>query len=232
MSNMDLWNQVCETPTKHTKRVNQRGGFTAIDAHYQVMRATELFGPVGQGWGYFVEHGTIETTAGIYAVADVNVWHTTQDQQFGPWRGCAPLVNNGGRVDADAPKKATTDALTKALSHIGIGADIFLGLYDDNKYVSELKAKESGASQAVQKAQQSFPDAIELATDKQVQKIQILVNEVAPNLDRESRLKRMNGWLVNACQAKAVSSTKELTKSQANKFIDALDRQKEGMENG
>jgi hypothetical protein len=43
------------------------------------------------------------------------------------------------RLDDDAPKKAMTDALTKGLSHLGVSADVFLGLYDDNKYVQSLK---------------------------------------------------------------------------------------------
>ena len=34
-----------------------------------------------------------------------------------------------------------TDALTKAFSHLGVSADVFLGLFDNNKYVQEMKAK-------------------------------------------------------------------------------------------
>jgi hypothetical protein len=36
-----------------------------------------------------------------------------------------------------------TDGLTKALSHLGFSADVFLGRFDDNKYVADLK-KEFG----------------------------------------------------------------------------------------
>ena len=48
---MVLWESVCETDPKYTKKVNQRGGFTAIGAQSQVMKATEMFGAFGQGWG-------------------------------------------------------------------------------------------------------------------------------------------------------------------------------------
>jgi len=34
-----------------------------------------------------------------------------------------------------------TDALTKAFSHLGVSADVFLGLFDNNKYVSDMKEK-------------------------------------------------------------------------------------------
>lgn len=218
--NMELWERVCETPPEHTKQVNQRGGFTAIDAHYQVMRATELFGPVGQGWGYKVEHSTIETDIAIdsvlkrvvLAVADVSVWHGVDDQLYGPWRGCEPIVAATGRVDTDAPKKATTDALTKALSHIGIGADVFLGLYDDNKYVDGLKAK--------------FEKPVEMVSKDQTKAIQTLVKKIYPDIDKDERIKKINAWLTNAYQGhKSISSTKELTKAEATKFIDVLSKQ-------
>jgi hypothetical protein len=44
----------------------------------------------------------------------------------------------------DAPKMAITDGLTKALSHIGCDADIFLGKMDGNKYDQDSESKSSG----------------------------------------------------------------------------------------
>ena len=41
-------------------------------------------------------------------------------------------------VDADFAKKIETDALTKALSKLGFNADVFMGLYDDHKYVQMM----------------------------------------------------------------------------------------------
>jgi hypothetical protein len=37
----------------------------------------------------------------------------------------------GPFTDADAPKKARTNALSKALSHLGFGGDVFMGMWDD-----------------------------------------------------------------------------------------------------
>ena len=42
------------------------------------------------------------------------------------------------KVDDEWMKKASTDALTKGLSMLGFNADIFLGLFDDNKYVNQM----------------------------------------------------------------------------------------------
>ena len=136
MNNMELWNKVSITDPNHTKKVNQRGGFTAIDAHYQIQEATRAFGPIGKGWGYTVEKmERMEKFIVVY----VTVWHGERGNVFGPVLGCAEMFGN--RPDSDAPKKATTDGITKALSQLGFNADVFLGKFDDNKYVAELKAK-------------------------------------------------------------------------------------------
>jgi hypothetical protein len=53
--------------------------------------------------------------------------------------GCEEWKDKNGRVDSDASKKATTDAITKLLSQLGFSADVFLGKYDDQKYVEALR---------------------------------------------------------------------------------------------
>jgi len=143
MSNMKLWDAVSKTDPNHTKQVNQRGGFTAIDAHYQVQEATKAFGPVGIGWGY-------DVGAPIFGPDDllmvpVTLWHGDRANTFGPQYGSA-IMTNKGRTDADSPKKATTDAITKLLSHLGFNADVFLGKFDDNKYVADRKREVEAAS--------------------------------------------------------------------------------------
>ena len=42
------------------------------------------------------------------------------------------------KPDADFAKKVETDALTKALSKLGFNADVFMGMYDDHKYVQMM----------------------------------------------------------------------------------------------
>ena len=161
MGNMKIWDAVQATDPAHTKKVNQRGGFTAIDAPWQSMRATETFGPVGEGWGYEVVHDQIHLEDGTcLAVADVIVWHGNRDNAYGPLRGASELRSfdrsGKARVDTDAPKKAVTDALTKGLSHLGFSADVFLGMYDDNKYVQQVT--QQVAAQKKQAASDAMPD--------------------------------------------------------------------------
>lgn len=136
IDNMEIWNAVEKTDPKHTKSVSQRGGFTAIGANYQIMNATKQFGPIGVGWGYTVEK--FERMDSM-VIAHVTFWHGSRDNVFGPILGCSEMF--GKKPDSDAPKKAMTDAITKALSQLGFNADVFLGKFDDNKYVAEVSAE-------------------------------------------------------------------------------------------
>jgi hypothetical protein len=159
---MALWDSVQKTDPSHTKKVNQRGGFTSISAHYQVMRATEVFGPVGTGWGYECGEPIFH---GAFVIVPVRVWYRDRANTFGPIYGSAEMMGN--RPDSDAPKKAMTDALTKALSHLGFNADVFLGKFDDNKYVAQVTEEfASKGSEADQIKADDFKAAIEGATDE------------------------------------------------------------------
>jgi hypothetical protein len=133
--NLRIWSQVEKTNPSHTKKVNQRGGFTAISAAYQIKRATEVFGPIGEGWGY---DAGIPIFQDALVIVPVTLWHGDRANVFGPMFGGAEW-KNGTRLDSDGPKKATTDALTKLLSQLGFNADVFEGRFDDSKYVAELE---------------------------------------------------------------------------------------------
>ena len=137
--NMKLWEQVCETDPKHTKYVNQRGGFTAIDAQKQVKRATEMFGPIGVGWG--VKNEVFTPMANGMALYQSEFWYKSKDGDGSFPINSSIAMQKNGRIDDDFAKKVTTDALTKGLSKLGFNSDIFEGKFDDNKYVKEMDTK-------------------------------------------------------------------------------------------
>ena len=145
--NMKLWESVETTDPNFTKKVNQRGGFTAISAQYQLMTATETFGPFGTGWG--VKDERIEKWEDVgLAVYTGILWYIPAEFKKGipvikeepsefPIHSSIKYHSNG-RVDDDFMKKVATDALTKGLSKLGFNADVFMGKFDDNKYVNKL----------------------------------------------------------------------------------------------
>ena len=147
MSNMDIWNNLCASDPKYLKKISFGArSFTAIDPQYQVMKMTEQFGPVGEGWGWHSTTEIVNVSNGDSAVlAHVTVWHGSPSNSFGAFTGCRKFFDAvKGRMAEDAPKMAITDGLTKALSHIGCDADVFLGKMDGNKYDSAPKGNDGG----------------------------------------------------------------------------------------
>ena len=147
--NLSLWNKVQTSKSETLKGVNLGRKFKSINAHSQVMAATEQFGPMGLGWGY---EPTYEEIFGMLR-CQLKMWAIIDGQrsEFYSEGGCAiePVagddarsIRKAGMANSDIFKKATTDALTKGLSVLGFNADVFLGLWDDNKYVQEQKRQE------------------------------------------------------------------------------------------
>lgn len=179
---MRIWDRVSTTDIDHTKEVSFGRKFTAIDAHSQIMEATRLFGPIGEGWGYDTTFGFHATARGEdFVWCDLQLWYVFPEEwegmpapgkqrTFGPIRGICVLqgVKADGKnktSDEDSGKKAMTDALTKALSHLGFNADVFLGMFDDNRYVQGLRkekdADATAAEKAYQEDRQKFIDAVQ-----------------------------------------------------------------------
>ena len=144
--NMKHWDKLSVSDPQYLKKVNFGArNFTAIDPQYQIMIMTEEFGPVGIGWGWksHLEHITA-VNGDITVLAHVTVWIKSDDCTFGEFVGCRKFFDAAkGRWSEDAPKMAVTDGLTKALSHVGCNADVFLGKMDGNKYEADSKAGRS-----------------------------------------------------------------------------------------
>lgn len=171
--NLKIWDAVSKTNPANTKKVNQRGGFTSICAQSQVMEATRQFGPIGAGWGYDAGEPIFHDTL---VFVRVTLWHGDRSNVFGPVTGGAEWKSNKGHLDSDAPKKATTDALTKLLSQLGFNADVFLGLYDDSKYVEAVKQEFANAAAAdAPPAEKRAPDPTAKISDKTRHALQDLI---------------------------------------------------------
>ncbi len=144
--NLKLWNEVEKTNPAHTKKVTFGRAITAIDPYHQLKNATEQFGPAGDGWGWSVSQTMLLPTNELGIL--VRVWHNNPEKWIEQWGQASFYTDNAEKKkDKDCFKKATTDGITKCLSMLGFNADIFLGKFEDNKYVqdvtSEFKAKES-----------------------------------------------------------------------------------------
>jgi uncharacterized short protein YbdD (DUF466 family) len=136
--NMKIWETLSKTNPNYTRTAPSSYGkrITTIDPMYQIQMMTDLFGPVGLGWKYKVDYKYIDGL--VFAEVTIkyftNEWH-----EYGPVCSVQNLSKKNGNLDDEAPKKAMTDAMTKAFSHLGMSADVFLGKFDDSKYVEQMK---------------------------------------------------------------------------------------------
>lgn len=139
--NLDLWRMVEETDPTKTKKVNQRGGYTAIDPQYQLKCATEQFGPYGKGFGFeLCDFDFSQIELGLVIVKAVFFYMQGKERYTFPINN-AWQIKQGSRIDVDFAKKAETNTMSKALSKLGFSADVFMGQFDDTEYVSMIGSK-------------------------------------------------------------------------------------------
>ena len=161
MENLTLWHSVEKTDTRHVKEISgkaYRGN--SPKPYWLIQRATETFGPCGIGWGFtIIEEKLLDgalLSPGFHErihMARVQVWYRWagkrgEVEHVGQTAFCGLRKDGKTYTDEDAPKKSVTDALVKALSMIGFAGDIFLGRWDDSRYVADLKAEERRSEQA------------------------------------------------------------------------------------
>lgn len=156
---MRIWQSAKKTDPSATK-ANTQGGrkTTSINGYWMIQKATELWGPAGSAWGYEILDERFDEGAPIYDKETKQeqcktVMHTLKLGVFYP--GCTkPVVQFGHTpyiyqskygpiTDTEAPKKSLMDALKKCLSMLGFSADVFMGEFDDESYIEELRNEEA-----------------------------------------------------------------------------------------
>lgn len=140
-----LWNRFADIDPKFTKPISGRDyGGTSPNPQYVIRCLTELFGPVGKGFGWTVLAEDFKELGGTYLHwCRIKFWWKDDDgehgvEEYGQTKAAYVTSKGTMRVDEDAPKKSLTDAIVKGASHVGIAANIFLGRWDDQKYVAEV----------------------------------------------------------------------------------------------
>jgi len=151
---MTVWDSLATTDEKFTKPFN-RGSYkgTTINKQYCLLKMTEVFGACGVGWGVREDKLSFKTMPNndVMAMSRVVVWYIHPDDgretETPPGYGADFFFRSSkDKTDDDAIKKAFSDALTNALKYIGMSADVYLGFYDDDKYLEDLRQREDEPS--------------------------------------------------------------------------------------
>lgn len=169
--NMAIWDANKSIPTQYTKTAKLGGrDITTYSLQAVVLMATKQFGPIGKGWGYTIvdekddfgavidkhtiykgkegEEVTIPEIREVIHTLIIKCWYVLDGERYEmpPQAGHTPKIMRtkyGPKFDDEFYKKSLADAIKKSLSMLGFGADIYLGLMDDQFYLSMKEEEEA-----------------------------------------------------------------------------------------
>ena len=140
--NLAIWEQSDKPPKSALKQIKggRISGMTDINPQWRFHKLTEIYGAAGHGWW------TVETKREFVPCGDeiavfVDIELYTHDCEH-------PIQGNGGnvfrvnetrglRLNDEAVKMATTDAISVCCKQLGIGSAIYEGKWDGNKYAED-----------------------------------------------------------------------------------------------
>jgi hypothetical protein len=164
-SNLRHWKKLSPTDPKHTKPFQRPGGFkgTAIKPIWNVMRITEHFGPMGIGWGTEAPlFNVIDAEGEVLVFCVLQCWYkeTPESEKAVLWGtgGDRVVQKRSGMafVNDEAYKSAYTDALGNAFMRLGVSADVYMGMFEDSKYLMEVREHYDN-TRAIQQQLESTP---------------------------------------------------------------------------
>lgn len=168
--NMRIWDEVCNVDEKFTKPIDDGRGLTAIVPMYLIKQATEMWGPIGEGWGFEIErddciyNNSRERPQDALHIMTIKLWYggakpIKTAEPGSPFykscpytygMGCTKLFQKRGDdyvIDHDYNKSTLTDAITNALSRLGFGGSVRLKEYQ-GKYETDQSSGESECDNA------------------------------------------------------------------------------------
>jgi hypothetical protein len=154
--NRRFWDRLKDvTDTTALKGFTRGGGFSGTDINptWRMERMTEVFGPIGWGWGYQVVKRWTETFGAKQVVfTTVRCWYVPEGEQpYWPkneegipdrreppinalWTGEQDGGTEVARTPDEVYKQAITDGFGKTCAQIGLASSIYRGKWDDSKY--------------------------------------------------------------------------------------------------
>jgi hypothetical protein len=238
INNLELWESVCKTDPKYTKKFKRPGGFegTAQNPTYAIKKMTEIFGSCGSGWGigkpdfHVQEHGELGTA--VYCT--IELWYKADGEKCSTYGvGGDTIVTkgkNGLTLDDEAFKKAQTDAMTNAMKTLGVAADLYLGMYDDSKYINSIKEefkteekKTNGMQEAQEDALKEWPAKFGDYKDFYTRSLNALNNSIdIPALEKSWKF--VDGWRTT------MKANNIITKEQATELLEKYQQCKDDLE--
>jgi len=143
--NLSIWNKVCRPPTIALKQIKggRLSGMTDVNPQWRIKAMTEQFGLIGFGWKYDIIEKWNETLDGqVACFVKIALFYKVEEKWSEPVIGIGGSMlltreSKGLYLSDEGYKMALTDAISVAVKHIGVAADIYAGLWDGWKYKDE-----------------------------------------------------------------------------------------------
>lgn len=144
MNSYELWQAVSRPPKSALKTINagRLKGKSDIRPQWRYEIMTQTYGLCGIGWKYeVIDEQVVEGSDGQkMAKVNINLFVRVDDEWSDPIPGTGGSMfveneRNGAYTNDECFKMATTDALSVAMSRIGVASDIYMGLWDGSKYI-------------------------------------------------------------------------------------------------
>ena len=211
--NLKLWNTWADIDPKYTKKITGKPyQGTSPSPQYVIKCLTDMFGPIGVGWGLHVKaEGFTPLADEILHWCRVEFWHTDRANTFEAYGQTKALMktHNGLKSDEDAPKKSFTDALVKAASYIGVASNIFLGRWDDQRYVDDVKAAFNDNAPATEPEQPKDRDPVAIRDS-----LLAAIKKNGVKAKGNAKFQSAHNWLIENDPPKGGEITKALTDAE------------------
>lgn len=164
--NLRVWNHADKIDPNYTKPDNN-GGYSSlsINGYWIIKKATELFGPIGIGWGFTIMEERVDTGHTVWHqpsldtpdpialgtiknhTVKIALWYELDgkrgsiDGVYGHTAYTYHTKAGKWITDGEAPKKSLTDAIKKALSMLGFAGEVYMGEYDNPYYMQAVQTE-------------------------------------------------------------------------------------------
>lgn len=144
-NSMEYWNALKQPPPSALKTITggRLSGMTDIKPQWRYQAMTEQFGMCGIGWKYIIDRQWVEESDGqkmAFCNVDLFVKVDGEWSDAIPGTGGSMIVSkekSGLHASDEGFKMALTDALSVAMTRIGVASDIYMGNWNGLKYKSE-----------------------------------------------------------------------------------------------
>lgn len=222
-NNKDLWNAMKQPPPEALKKITggRLSGMTDIKPQWRYDIITNMFGPCGIGWKF--ETTKVEFHPGsdeqIAVFVDINFYYKFNDDWSAPIPGTGGSMfiakeARGMHTSDEVIKMATTDALSVALKYLGVGADVYAGLWDGSKYRDTEPVPDRQIKNTITTDTGFKKKYVPVATIEQLTEIYELGEGLSSPLTK-GEINQLCNWY---------KTDKKLTSAEAQYILDNLER--------